>query len=88
MLYMKEKIVIIYDLKGKNQTQKVQTLRKLYGYRDKSNYAYKYERTGKLQKIPYIKEKKMVLRLRNREDLPKMVELFNELKITFEVARI
>ncbi len=85
---MKEKTVIIYDLKGKTQTQKVQTLRKLYGYRDKSNYAYKYERTGKLKKIPYTKEKKMVLTLHKKEDLPKMVELFNELKIDFEVARI
>lgn len=85
---MKEKIVIIYDLKGKTQTQKVQTLRELYGYSDKSNYAYKYERTGKLKKISYTKEKKTVLMLHKREDLPKMVELFNKLKIDFEVARI
>ena len=85
---MKEKIAIIYDLKDKTQTQKVQTLRELYGYRDKSNYAYKYERTGKLKKIPFTKVKKMVLMLHNRDDLPKMVEIFNKLKIDFEVARI
>ena len=80
--------MIIYDLKGKIQTQKVQTLRKLYGYRDKSNYAYNYERAGKLQRIPHTKEKKMILRLHNNKDFPKIVELFNELKINYEVARI
>lgn len=85
---MKQKPIVIYDLKGKTQVQKVQILRKLYGYRDKSNYNYKYERGGELQEIRFFREKKSILRLENERDLAKVVEIFEKLNMNFEVGKM
>lgn len=84
---MKEKIFIIYDLKKKTQTEKVKITRRLYGYEDRSNYSYNYTRPGNLNKISYTKEKKMILHIAHQKDLPKLLKLFKELNINFEVAR-
>ena len=48
---MAGKIIIIYDLSDKSQKEKVRITKKLYGYRDKSNYEYDYDRLGLLNKV-------------------------------------
>jgi hypothetical protein len=85
---MKQRTIILYDLQGKAQTEKVQALRKLYGYRDKSNYSYKYDRTGELSNVEFTKQKKMVLELKDSKDLAKVIEILGKLKIKAEVAKI
>lgn len=85
---MTKKTIILYNLKDKTQSEKVQALRKLFGYRDRSNYDYQYERTGELVKVKLSKSKKSVLELDNEKDLAKVAEVFKKLKIQFEVAKI
>lgn len=85
---MPEKIVIIYDFKDKSQKEKVRITKKLYGYRDKSNYEYSYDRQGLLNKISLKKARKMILELKSKKDLPKLISIFNELGIKAEIARI
>lgn len=84
---MKKKTLILYDLKDKPQKEKVAVIRKLYGYRDKSNYDYTYDRIGALEKISYTKKKMTVLELKDANDLPKVIELLNKLNIRTEVVR-
>ena len=52
---MKKKILILYAFENKTQVEKTQALRTMFGYRDKSNYNYQYEREGELAKIGIIK---------------------------------
>ena len=78
----------MYNLKGKTQSEKVQTLRKLYGYRDRSNYSYEYDRTGEFSDIGFIRSEKMVIELKNNKDLAKVAEILKNLKVDFEVAKI
>ena len=85
---MKSKTIILYDLQGKTQSEKVQTLRKLYGYRDKSNYSYKYDRTGELSNVEFTKYKKMIIELKNSKDLARVSEILKKLNIEFEVAKV
>lgn len=85
---MPEKTIIIYDLKDKSQKEKVMITKKLYGYRDRSNYVYNYDRQGLLNKIPLKKERKMILELESKKDLPKIISIFNGLGIKTEIARI
>ncbi len=85
---MAEKTIIIYDLKGKSQKEKVKITKKLYGYRDRSNYEYTYDRQGLLNKISLKKTKKMVLELDSKKDLPKLISIFNELGVKVEIAKI
>jgi len=84
---MTEKIIIIYDLKGKSQKEKVKITKKLYGFRDKSNYDYTYERKGLLEKIDLEKSRKTVLHVRKKKDVPKVVALLKELQIEFDIAK-
>ena len=85
---MAEKTLIIYDLKGKSQKEKVRITKKLYGYRDKSNYEYSYDRQGLLNRMSLKKGRKMVLELKSKKDLPKLISIFNELNVKAEIARI
>ena len=85
---MAEKTLVIYDLKGKSQKEKVKITKKLYGYRDKSNYKYSYDREGLLNKMPLKKERKMVIELKSKKDLPKLISIFNELNVKAEIVRI
>ena len=85
---MKSRTIILYDLQDKTQTEKVSALRKLYGYRDKSNYNYKYDRTGELSEVEFTKQKKMVIELKDSNDLSKVIEILGKLKIKAEVAKI
>jgi len=84
---MKRKTIILYDLKNKTQVEKVQIGRKLFGYRDKSNYNYNYNRKGELEKIKLVRENKIVLQLENDKDLAKVVEILKKAKINVELAK-
>ena len=86
-LNMSQKTLILYDLKGKTNAQKTKILRKLYNYREISNYDYSYKREGTLAKIQIEKTKKTVLRIINKNDVPKVVELLKELEVEFEIAK-
>ena len=49
-------IILTYDTKKLNNTQKSIISKKINGYTDKSNKGqYTYQRKGILQKIPHIK---------------------------------
>lgn len=85
---MTEKTIVIYDLKGKSQKEKVRITKKLYGYRDKSNYEYNYDRQGLLNKLSLKKARKMILELESKKDLPKLISIFKELGVEVEIARI
>ncbi len=84
---MEEKVIILYDLKGKSNSEKTQVIRKLYGYRDKSNYDYTYERKGLLEKMDLEKSRKTVLHIKNKSDIAKVVAILKELRVTFELAK-
>lgn len=85
---MEKRAIILYDLKAKTQTEKVKTLRKLYGYLDKSNYDYNYNRIGGLSNIQFKKYRKMIIELNDSKNLPKVIELLKKLEIDAEVAII
>ena len=85
---MAGKTIVIYDLKGKSQKEKVRITKKLYGYRDKSNYEYSYDRQGLLNRMSLKKGRKMVLELKSKKDLPKLISIFKELGVQAEIARI
>ena len=76
----------MYDLKGKSNSERTQIIRKLYGYRDKSNYDYNYERKGLLEKMDIDKSRKTILHVKKKSDITKIVTILKELKIEFELA--
>jgi hypothetical protein len=84
---MAEKAIILYELKGKSNSERTYIIRRLYGYRDKSNYDYTYERKGLLDKIDLEKSRKTVLHVKNKKDIPNVVEILKELKVEFELAK-
>ncbi len=84
---MAEKTIILYDLKGKSNSKRTQIIRKLYGYRDRSNYNYTYKREGLIKKLDLEKSRKTVLYLRNKKDVPKVVAILKELQVEFELAK-
>jgi len=84
---MAEKAIILYDLKGKSNSERTQIIRKLYGYRDKSNYNYTYEREGLLEKIDLEKSRKTALHIKNKGDVPKVVTILKEFGVEFELAK-
>lgn len=78
----------MYDLKKKTNAQRANILQRLYGYRDKSNYNYIYERKGLLNKLDFEKSNKTFLKLKDKKDLAKVAEILKNLKVEFEVAKI
>ncbi len=84
---MTEKAIILYNLKGKSNSERTQIIRKLYGYRDKSNYDYTYDRNGLLQNIDLEKSRKTVLHVKHKRDVPKVVTILKELGVEFELAK-
>ena len=57
-----EKILLIYDLKNKNNVEKTHIVRSLFGYTDKSNKGnYSYKREGLISKFKYEKLDKSVI---------------------------
>lgn len=85
---MKQKTLIFYDLKEKSNSQRSRVLQKLYGYRDKSNYHYSYERKGMLEGITHQKSYKVVLEIKNKADVSKVADILNQLNIKFDIAKI
>ena len=85
---MKKKTIILYDLKYKTQVEKVQILRKLFGYRDKSNYDYQYTRPGELTALKFKRNQKAVIELQDGKDLAKVTKILIRLKVDFEIAKI
>lgn len=85
---MAEKVIILYDLKGKSNSDRTQIIRKLYGYRDKSNYDYRYERIGLLGKMDIKRSRKTALYVKNKKDVPKVATILKELKVEFELAKL
>lgn len=85
---MKQKTLIIFDLAEKNNAQRSRILQKLYGYRDKSNYSYSYQREGFLQGILVEKSRKTVLEVKKNKDVAKVAEILKNLKVDFEIARV
>lgn len=85
---MKQKTIILYDLKGKSNGQRSRALQKLYGYRDKSNYNYSYKRKGMLDEIPHQKSYKVALEIKKTADISKVAEILNQLNIKFDIAKI
>lgn len=84
---MRRKTLVLYDLKDKTQVEKVQTLRKLFGYRDKSNYKYQYDRPGELTKVEFKRYQKAVIELQDDKDLAKVTEILKGLKVDFEIVK-
>ena len=84
---MVQKTLILYDLNEKSNSDRTQLLRKLYGYRDTSNYDYNYERKGLLNNIDYKKSRKTVLHIKHEKDVTKVVTILKELKIKFDIAK-
>jgi hypothetical protein len=85
---MSEKTLILYDLKGKTNAEKTAILRKLYNYRDNSNYDYSYTREGTLSKLNIVKTKKTVLYINKKKDVSKIVDLLKSLNIQFDIAKV
>jgi len=77
----------MYDLKNKSNAEKTSILRKLYNYRDNSNYKYSYDRQGALSSLDIEKSKKTVLYIKNKKDISKVTEILKDLKIEFEIAK-
>lgn len=84
---MKKKITIIYDLKDKSNVERTRILQMLYNHREKSNYRYAYQRKGMLDKFDIEKSRKTVLLVKNKNDLAKISEILQQLKVKFEVAQ-
>lgn len=85
---MTQTIMILYDLQKKSNGERSRILQKLYGYSDKSNYNYSYERKGMLENIKHEKLKKTVIKLINKKDISKVTEILQNLKVDFEIARV
>lgn len=85
---MKQKTLIIFDLRDKSNAQRSRILQKLYGYRDKSNYDYSYQRESIFKDVSFEKSRKTVLYIQNYNDVAKVTEALNHLKVRFEIARM
>jgi len=85
---MKSKTLILYDLKEKSNGERARIIQKLFGYRDKSNYNYSYERPGELTKIKFLRDSKSIIQLDDEKEISKVAEILKKLKVKFEVAKI
>ena len=85
---MKAKIAILYDLKEKPNRERARIIQKLYGYRDKSNYNYSYERKGLLDGIEIERTGKTMLKIKDKKNLAKVMEILNKLKVKTEIVEI
>jgi len=85
---MTKKIIVLYDLKNKKNNERTKILKKLYGYTDNSNYNYKYDRKGLLNDFEFNKQNKTILELKNKKDISKIINLFKDLNIKIDIAKI
>lgn len=84
---MKKKTIILYDLKEKSNVERTRIIQKLYNHREKSNYTYAYQREGSLNRFDIEKSKKTALLIKNKNDLAKISEILQQLKVKFEVVQ-
>lgn len=83
---MKPKTIILYDLKGKSNGERARIIQKLYGYRDRSNYNYSYQRKGLLDDFKFKKSQKITLQLKEKNDIAKISEILKALNVKFDVV--
>ncbi len=84
---MMKKTIILYDLKEKSNVERTRILQKLYDHREKSNYNYAYQRTGLLNDFDIEKSRKTALLVKNKNDLAKISEILQKVKVKFEVVQ-
>lgn len=84
---MKKKTIILYDLKEKSNVERTRILQVLYSHREKSNYDYTYQRNGLLSNFDIEKSRKTALLVKNKNDLAKISEVLQQLKVKFEVLQ-
>lgn len=84
---MKNKIIILYDLKEKTNLERTRILQILYNHQEKSNYKYSYKRKGLLNNFDIEKTGKTVIYLKNKNDIAKISEILIQLKIKFEIMQ-
>jgi len=84
---MKKKIIILYDLKDKSNVERTRIIQLLYSHREKSNYTYAYQRKGLLNNFNFEKSRKTALLVKNKNDLKKISEILQQLKVKYEVAQ-
>lgn len=73
------KLLLLYDLKNKNNVEKTNIVRSLFGYKDKSNMGkYTYPRKGLLSKFKYEKCNKsaIIVNTKDEEAVKKMLKQF------------
>lgn len=84
---MKKKVIVLYDLKDKSNAERTRIIQMLYSHREKSNYTYAYQRKGLLNNFNIEKSKKTALLVKNKNDLAKISEILQKLKVRFEVVQ-
>ena len=66
---MSKKSIILYDLKNKKPTEKVEITRNIFGFEDKSNNGnYTYKREGLLKDIKHEKWSKSVIFIDSKDE--------------------
>jgi len=64
-----KKSLLLYDLKNKNNVEKTNIVRSLFGYKDKSNMGkYIYQRKGLLSKFRYERWNKSAILVNNSDE--------------------
>ena len=84
---MKKKVIVLYDLKDKSNVERTRIIQRLYSHQEKSNYTYAYQRKGLLNDFNIEKSKKTALIVKNKDDLAKISEILQQLKVKFEVVQ-
>ena len=84
---MEKKMIILYDLKDKSNVERTRIIQMLYHHREKSNYTYAYQRKGLLDDFNIEKSKKTALLVKNKNDLAKILEILQQLKVKWELVQ-
>jgi len=84
------KSLLLYDLKNKNNVEKMHIVRSLFGYEDKSNMGkYTYQRKGLLSKFKYEKLDKsaIIVDVRDEENVKNMLRKFGLNVLTMRLPK-
>ncbi len=84
---MKKKVIILYNLKDKSNVERTRIIQLLYNHREKSNYNYAYHRKGLLNEFEMNKSKETALLVKNKNDVAKISEILQQLKVKFEIVQ-
>lgn len=83
-----KKSLLLYDLKNKNNVEKTNIVRSLFGYKDKSNMGkYTYQRKGLLSKFKYEKWNKSAI-LVNKKDEEEVKNILQRFRLNVLVMRL